>query len=285
VLNHQGRIAVAGVNFNGSGQFKFALVNASGSTSYWSNDGSSTAGAAPTSPVMLTVTKGLYSVLLGDTTLANMTAIPASALDHNDVRLRVWFNDGSLGFQQISPDQRLAATPYAVLAENAVAAEQAVEATRFTGLLSGDVSGGQNSTSISNQIVTGKFLTGFVSSPGTPTEGDSILSALGKLHGNAALLAPLESPTFTGTVRGITSAMVGLGNVTNTSDANKPVSTAQQTALDLKANLASPQFTVTCYNSRLRPTIVGAEDKESIVSHSRAFNSPYNLPDCLVQGS
>jgi alpha-tubulin suppressor-like RCC1 family protein len=39
--------------------------------------------------------------------------------------------------------------------------------------------------------------------------------------------------------------MVGLGNVTNTSDANKPVSSAQQTALDLKANLASPTFTGT----------------------------------------
>jgi microcystin-dependent protein len=36
---------------------------------------------------------------------------------------------------------------------------------------------------------------------------------------------------------------VGLGNVDNTSDANKPVSTAQQTALDLKAPLASPTFT------------------------------------------
>ena len=38
---------------------------------------------------------------------------------------------------------------------------------------------------------------------------------------------------------------VGLGNVDNTSDANKPVSTAQQTALDLKANLASPTLTGT----------------------------------------
>ncbi len=245
VLNHQGRIAVAGVNFNGSGQFKFALVNGSGSISYWSNDGTSTAGAAPTSPVMLSVTNGLYAVLLGDSALANMTDLPASALDHDDVRLRVWFNDGSRGFQQISPDQRLAATPYAFHAENAVAAEQAVEAARFTGLLSGDVSGAQNATSISSQVVTGKFLTGFASSTGTLMEGDSILSALGKIHGNAALLAPLESPTFTGTVGGITAAMVGLGNVSNTSDANKPVSTAQQTALALKANLASPTFTGT----------------------------------------
>ena len=39
----------------------------------------------------------------------------------------------------------------------------------------------------------------------------------------------------------VTSTTLGLGNVDNTSDVNKPVSTAQQTALDLKANLGVPQ--------------------------------------------
>ncbi len=57
--------------------------------------------------------------------------------------------------------------------------------------------------------------------------------------------APLESPAFTGTVTGITKAMVQLGNVENTSDAAKIVSTATQTALNLKAPLASPSFTGT----------------------------------------
>lgn len=38
-------------------------------------------------------------------------------------------------------------------------------------------------------------------------------------------------------------AAVGLANVDNTSDANKPISTAQQAALNLKAPLASPSFT------------------------------------------
>ena len=57
------------------------------------------------------------------------------------------------------------------------------------------------------------------------------------------LKAPIASPTFTGTVGGVTQAMVGLGSVNNTSDAGKPVSTAQQTALNLKANLAGPTFT------------------------------------------
>jgi hypothetical protein len=93
--------------------------------------------------------------------------------------------------------------------------------------------------------VTGKSLTGYVSGAGTLSAGDTILSAINKLNGNVALKANSASPTFTGTVNGITAAMVGLGNVTNTSDAGKPVSTAQQAAFDLKANLASPAFTGT----------------------------------------
>ena len=62
---------------------------------------------------------------------------------------------------------------------------------------------------------------------------------------NLNLKADIASPTFTGTVAGITSTMVGLGNVDNTSDANKPVSTAAQTEIDTKADIASPTFTGT----------------------------------------
>ncbi len=47
------------------------------------------------------------------------------------------------------------------------------------------------------------------------------------------------------TPTGIVKGDVGLGNVDNTADTAKPVSTAQQTALDLKAPLASPAFTGT----------------------------------------
>jgi len=43
----------------------------------------------------------------------------------------------------------------------------------------------------------------------------------------------------------VTKSDITLGNVDNTSDASKPVSTATQTALNLKANLASPTFTGT----------------------------------------
>lgn len=55
-----------------------------------------------------------------------------------------------------------------------------------------------------------------------------------------ALKANIASPTFTGTVSGVSAAMVGLGNVNNTTDAAKPVSTAGQNALNLKADLIAP---------------------------------------------
>jgi len=61
--------------------------------------------------------------------------------------------------------------------------------------------------------------------------------------------APINSPTFTGTVGGITKSMIDLANVDNTSDANKPVSTATQTALDLKLDLSSPSVDYYITNS------------------------------------
>ena len=54
----------------------------------------------------------------------------------------------------------------------------------------------------------------------------------------------LTSPVIN-TPTGITKTDVGLANVDNTTDANKPVSTATQTALDLKANLSGPALTGT----------------------------------------
>ncbi len=114
LLNYQGRVQVGTNDFNGSGQFKFALVNADGSTTYWSNDG--TPLGQPAVAVPLSVTKGLYSVLLGNTNLPGMTAVPPSAFTSGDVHLRVWFNDGLNGFQQFVPDQRVVTPAYATTA-------------------------------------------------------------------------------------------------------------------------------------------------------------------------
>jgi hypothetical protein len=257
VLNHQGRIAVQGVNFDGNGQFKFALVNADGSVTYWSNNGSSVEGAEPTAAVTLAVSRGLYSVLLGNLALPNMTGIPSSALEHDDVRLRVWFNDGAKGFQQISPDQPLAAVPYAIHAREALAADT------FGGLLAGDVTGGQSATAIADATVTGKQLTGFASTTGLVSADDSLLSAIGKLHGNGALLAPLASPTFTGTVTlpaGSTAAApLRLATGTNSSAAVFGAVEFDGTNLYLTNNSASPtRKTIAYTDSAIASGAVGS---------------------------
>ena len=122
LISYEGRVAVGGVNFDSvtagqPGLFKFALVSPDGTQTYWSNDGTSVAGSESTAAVALTVNKGLYSVLLGNTAVPfNMNSISAAVFAHPDVRLRVWFSDGTNGSQMLSPDRRIASVAYAVIA-------------------------------------------------------------------------------------------------------------------------------------------------------------------------
>jgi len=93
--------------------------------------------------------------------------------------------------------------------------------------------------------------------------------------------APLASPTFTGTVSGITKDMIGLGNVNNTTDALKPISTDTLNALNLKAPLASPTFTGTV--SGITKTMVGlgnvdnTSDVEKFLIVINSQSSSYTL--------
>jgi hypothetical protein len=81
------------------------------------------------------------------------------------------------------------------------------------------------------------------SGSGTITAGTGITVNGNQVSIDGSVTATLNSPTFTGTVSGVTKEHVGLGNADNTSDANKPVSSATQTALNLKAAVAAPTFT------------------------------------------
>ncbi len=161
IINYQGRVQVGTTNFDGTGQFKFALVNQNGSVTYWSNDGTSTAGSQPTNAVSLSVAKGLYSVLLGDTSVAGMTgAIPPSVFSNPDVRLRVWFNNGTNGSQLLTPDQRIASTGYAMMAGNVP--NGAITSEKIAG---GAVTSSQIDTTSVQQRITGSapsgsFITG-----------------------------------------------------------------------------------------------------------------------------
>ena len=110
--------------------------------------------------------------------------------------------------------------------------------------------------------IDGPTLTGIVTLPSSTFIGDVTSTEIGYLEGVTSAIqdqldnklasstasstyAPLAGPTFTGTVAGITKTMVGLANVDNTADTDKPVSTDTQAALDLKADLNAPTFTGT----------------------------------------
>ncbi len=69
---------------------------------------------------------------------------------------------------------------------------------------------------------------GIANVPAGGVAGTNVQVAINELDTEKA---PKDSPTFTGTVSGITKTMVGLSNVDNTSDVNKPVSTAQATSI------------------------------------------------------
>jgi hypothetical protein len=119
MIHYHGYVTVSGQPFTGTGQFKFVLVDKPGTNSYWSHDGTSVSGAAPTNTIInLPVFRGLYSVLLGDRSVNGMTqTIPTSVFaDHGDVFLRVWFDDGVNGLQQLAPDTPIASVGFAMVA-------------------------------------------------------------------------------------------------------------------------------------------------------------------------
>ena len=195
VLSYQGTITNEGAAINGALPFKFALVNAAGTTTYWTHDG--TVSGEPTTSLNLTVTRGLFQTALGDTAI--MTALTPAVFTAGDVYLRVWVRTASSGaFTLLTPDTRMLAAPYALRAQTVVDGTLTV-ASLGTALNAHLVSRTGTET-LTNKTITSPLIT-------TPT--------------------------------GIVKADVGLGNADNTSDVNKPVSTAQQAALDLKANIAS----------------------------------------------
>ena len=104
--------------FEGTGEFKFALVNVDGSQTYWRNAADSDLNGEPDGAVSLVINHGLYSVLLGDTNIAHMAMLPAEVFTNSALYLRAWFNDRTNGFQVLNPDQRVTASAYAMMAGN-----------------------------------------------------------------------------------------------------------------------------------------------------------------------
>jgi len=107
MFNYQGRVKVQGQLFDGTGYFKFAIVNNPGNTSLWSNDLASSGGNEPTGSITVQVDNGIFNVTIGDPALG-MEPINRTVFNHpNRIKLRIWFSDGTHGFQRLLPDRRL----------------------------------------------------------------------------------------------------------------------------------------------------------------------------------
>ncbi|MBN1580409.1 MAG: hypothetical protein JXA89_06875 [Anaerolineae bacterium] len=115
---YQGFITVGDEPYEGTGYFKFAVVNAAGNVTYWSNNATSTNGSEPTAAVSLGVEQGYFGVLLGDTTLVGMSQVLDPMVFAEAGRhLRVWFAASVSGpFTRLSLVP-MAAVPYAMNAD------------------------------------------------------------------------------------------------------------------------------------------------------------------------
>ncbi|MDB6111915.1 MAG: hypothetical protein JWR69_3665, partial [Pedosphaera sp.] len=117
-----GVVTAIGVNNAGSGYTSTPTVtiapppDVTTYLTYWSNDGSSSNGSEPSAAVSVSVTNGLFTAVLGNTTVANMMALSAAVFAQTNLQLRIWFNDGAHGSAALSPPQNLTATPYAIQA-------------------------------------------------------------------------------------------------------------------------------------------------------------------------
>ncbi len=117
MINYQGKIEADGEPYGypvpAEGYFMFAILSA-GNEILWTNDGAQP--NPPAIPVATTISAGLYNVILGYTD--GMSPIPPDVFETDEVYLRIWFSEDGSNFQQLSPDQIMTSTGYALQAED-----------------------------------------------------------------------------------------------------------------------------------------------------------------------
>ncbi len=226
-MSYQGRLTSNGTNFDGPAQFKFALVNADGSVTLWSNDNSSSSGAEPAQSVSLAVTQGLFMVMLGDTALSNMQPISSSVFATSNVLLRIWVaTGGAATFQLLVPDQRLGAVGYANLAATVpdgalTGVKLAAGSVQTANLANGAVTGSQLAlNSVSSLNLANNSVTSTKLAPASVTSAAIAVSAVDLTNANFTLgYVNVQNPPYRAKGDGVTddtaaiqSALTAAGN-------------------------------------------------------------------------
>jgi len=108
-FNYEGLVKIDGIPYNGPGYFKFSIVNKQGDVTLWSNDGTVAGGVEPATAVSVDVLDGVFNVIIGDASTANMGPLVASIFNAKEkVFLRVWFSDSLAGpYEQLLPDRAI----------------------------------------------------------------------------------------------------------------------------------------------------------------------------------
>jgi hypothetical protein len=153
-ISYQGRVSVDGQPFTGTGDFCFLILSKDDDpqtedVALWSNESNNpddTSRPANVS-IRMVVRDGLYSTALGG---GGMPALVADDFRNSRTYLRVWFSDGESGFEQLTPDVRLHATPYAMVAQ-ALIGHDSVASGRYSTAMGDDTTAsGESSTTMGN---------------------------------------------------------------------------------------------------------------------------------------
>jgi hypothetical protein len=156
MINHQGYVRVDGEPFTGTGQFKFGLYDADTNQWIWTNDEALSSGEntiSPSKTISLSVDTGYYNVILGDTGEIDMASLPSTIFESDNIRLRIWFDDGVNGEEELG-DQRFTSSAYSF---HAASADRADTAAIADGVVAGAVTSAMilNGAVGSNDIATG----------------------------------------------------------------------------------------------------------------------------------
>jgi N-acetylneuraminic acid mutarotase len=211
VVHYQGELLVWPSAFDGTGQFKFALVNSAASETFWRNAPDADNDGEPDQAVSVAVAHGLYAVSLGDAALANMAPIPLSVfsdkiggLVSDPLYLRVWFHDGANGFQHLAPDQRISAVSFAMVA--ATVPDASITAAKLApgALQAGSIAGTLASAQIP-ELDAAKIVSGTLDEARLPAnvalknpDLDDLAAQIASMRTRVALSSP--SPGLTGQV-------------------------------------------------------------------------------------